>query len=55
MNQDQIGGLVRTLIASVGGYFVGKGLLTSDQVMAIGAAAGPVIAAVWSFVIKRSA
>ena len=33
MNQDQIGGLVRTLIASVGGYFVGKGLLTIDQVM----------------------
>jgi len=52
MNQDQVAGLVRTLLASLGGYFVGKGFISSDNLTAIAGLVGPLVAAVWSFSSK---
>lgn len=49
MNQDQVLGVVRAILAAVGGYFVAKGSISADQVTLIGGAAAAVITAVWSF------
>ncbi len=52
MTADQAAGLLRTLIASIGGYLAGKGYLNGDQVQAIIGLVAPVIMAVWSFKSK---
>jgi len=54
MTQEQVAGLVRTLLASAGGYFVGKGYISSDNLSALAGLIGPLIAAVWSFRAKAA-
>lgn len=51
MNQDQVLSIVRWVISTGSGYFVGKGLLTADQVTMIGAAAAALVPLAWSFFI----
>jgi hypothetical protein len=48
MNADQVGGIVRAILAAIGGYFVGKGLVDSATMTTIVGAAATIAAAVWS-------
>ena len=50
LTQDQILSFVRWLISFGGGYAVGHGWITNDQVVLILGAAGPIVALVWSFI-----
>ena len=49
MNQDQVLGIVRTLIGSLGGYAIGRGWLNGEQVTLISGIAVAVVPAVWSY------
>lgn len=53
MTGEQIGGIVRALVAAVGGYFVGKGLADAETVAAVAGAAATIAAAVWSVWSKK--
>jgi hypothetical protein len=53
MSGEQIGGIVRALVAAVGGYLVGKGLADAETVAAVAGAAATIAAAVWSVLSKR--
>ena len=53
MTVDQFGGIVRAIVAAVGGYFVGKGMIDASTVTAIAGAAVTVATAVWSVWIKK--
>lgn len=53
MNGEQVAGIVRALVAAVGGYLVGKGLADAETVAAVAGAAATVAAAVWSVLSKR--
>ena len=48
MNQDQVLGLVRNLLALGGGIAVGRGWLNSEQLTLIGGAAGTLIPLAWT-------
>ena len=49
MNQDQLMGAVRTIMSAIGGYVMGRGWLTSDQVTLIGGVATALIPLLWSY------
>ncbi|MGA0889296.1 MAG: hypothetical protein ACO3S0_15360 [bacterium] len=53
MTAEQIAGVVRAVIAAVGGYFVGKGVLDGESVAAIGGAAATIVTAIWSVWSKK--
>lgn len=53
MNTDQVGGLVRAIVAAVGGYFVGKGFLDASTVTMISGVAVTVATAVWSWYTNK--
>ena len=53
MDSAQIGGIVRALVAAVGGYFVGQGLVDAETVTTIGGAVATLAVAVWSIYAKR--
>jgi hypothetical protein len=53
MTGEQIAGIVRALVAAVGGYLVGKGLADAETVAAVAGAAATIAAAVWSVLAKR--
>jgi hypothetical protein len=53
MNGEQIAGIVRALVAAVGGYLVGKGLADAETVAAVAGAAATIAAAVWSVLSKK--
>jgi uncharacterized membrane protein len=55
MTSDQINGLVRTIIAAVGGYFAVKGIGDEAMWTAIAGGVGVVAAAVWSWWAKKPA
>lgn len=55
MTSDQIAGIVRALVAAVGGYFVGQGMVDSETVMTLGGALATLSVAVWSIYSKRQA
>ena len=48
MTSDQIGGIVRAILAALGGYFVGKGIVDQATVTTIVGAAATIATAVWS-------
>ncbi len=48
ITQDQVLSVVRWLIATVGGYVVGKGWLSSEQIVLITGVAVAVVPLVWS-------
>jgi hypothetical protein len=48
MTGEQIAGIVRAIVAAVGGYLVGKGLADAET-------AATIVAAVWSVLSKKKA
>lgn len=55
MTAEQVGGIVRAIIAAVGGYFVGKGITDAATVTAVGGAVATLVVAVWSVLSKKTA
>ena len=55
MNKDQLAGIIRALVAAVGGYFVGKGLLDGATMETIAGAVATLATAVWSVYSKKAA
>ena len=55
MSGEQIAGIVRAIVAAVGGYLVGKGLADAETVAAVAGAAATIVAAVWSVLSKKQA
>jgi hypothetical protein len=55
MGKNEIYGVVRTVIAAIGGVLVGKGYIDSETAVAIAGAVATVAAAVWSVKSKRTA
>jgi hypothetical protein len=53
MNAEQIAGIVRAIVAAIGGYLVGKGIIDAETVAAVSGAAAVIAAAVWSVLSKR--
>jgi hypothetical protein len=54
MTGEQIAGVVRALVAALGGYFVGQGVVDAETVTTIGGAAATLAAAAWSIWSKRA-
>jgi len=54
MTGEQIAGVVRALIAAVGGYFVGQGVVDAETVTTIGGAVATLATAAWSIYAKRA-
>ena len=54
MTAEQVGGIVRAVIAAVGGYFVGKGITDAATVTAVAGAAATIVAAIWSVFSKKA-
>lgn len=55
MTGEQIWGVVRTVLAAIGGYFATKGVVDGAFVDAIIGGLGTIFVAVWSFVSKKPA
>lgn len=55
MNKDQLAGIIRALVAAVGGYFVGKGILDGATMETIAGAVATLATAVWSVYSKKAA
>lgn len=53
MTGEQIGGIVRALVAAAGGYAIGQGWADAELVATLGGAAATIAAAVWSFMSKK--
>ena len=53
MTQDQVGGIVRALVAAAGGYFVGQGLIDAETMLTVGGAITTIAVAVWSIYVKK--
>ncbi|CAB4138413.1 hypothetical protein UFOVP330_40 [uncultured Caudovirales phage] len=54
MTGDQIAGVVRAIVAALGGYFVGQGVTDAETVATVGGAAATLAAALWSIYSKRA-
>jgi hypothetical protein len=53
MTAEQVAGIVRAVVAAIGGYLVGKGIADAETVAAVGGAVATIAAAVWSVLSKR--
>ena len=53
MTAEQFAGIVRAIVAAVGGYLVGKGFADAETVAALAGAAATIGAAVWSVLAKK--
>lgn len=53
MTADQVGGIVRAILAGIGGYFVSKGVIDESTVTTIVGGLATVITAVWSVWSKK--
>ena len=53
MDGAQIGGIIRAMVAAVGGYFVGKGIVDQATVEGVAGAISVLAVAVWSVWNKR--
>ena len=53
MNGDQIGGLVRALLAGAGGFAVSKGWVDDSTASIVGGSLATAIAAAWSYWTNR--
>jgi hypothetical protein len=53
MNKNEIYGVVRTVLAAIGGYFAGQGIIDSETAVALAGAGATIAAAVWSIRSKR--
>lgn len=54
MNMDQIGGIIRTILAAGGGYLVSKGYLDNATMLSLVGAIVTIITGAWSVYAKRS-
>jgi len=54
MTGEQIGGIVRTVLAAAGGYLAAKGYLDAATWQTIAGAVATVIVAVWSVKSKKA-
>lgn len=52
MTAEQVGGIVRALVAALGGYLVGQGILDANTAATIGGAVATIAVAVWSVWLK---
>jgi len=50
---EQVGGIVRALVAAAGGYFVGQGLIDAETMLTVGGAITTLVVAVWSIYSKK--
>lgn len=50
---EQVWGIIRTIGAAVGGYFVAKGKIDNETVTAILGGLGTVFVAAWSWLAKK--
>jgi threonine/homoserine efflux transporter RhtA len=55
MTGEQLAGIVRAVIAALGGYFVGQGMVDAETVTTVGGAAATLAATLWSVYAKRKA
>ncbi len=55
MTGEQIGGIVRAIVAAAGGYAIGQGWADAQLVAAVGGAAATIAVAVWSYRSKKPA
>jgi hypothetical protein len=55
MTAEQFAGIVRAIVAALGGYLVGKGITDAETVAALAGAAATIGAAVWSVLAKKKA
>lgn len=55
MNSEEVGGVVRAVVAALGGVAVTKGLTDAETVVALAGAAATIAVALWSIVAKRRA
>ena len=53
MNKNEVYGVVRTVLAAIGGYFAGQGVIASETAVALAGAGATIVAAVWSIRSKR--
>lgn len=53
MTGEQIAGIVRAIVAAVGGYFVGRGVIDGETVATIGGALATLATAAWSVWSKK--
>lgn len=53
MTGEQIAGIVRAVVSAVGGYFVGRGVIDGETVVAIGGALATLATAAWSVWSKK--
>lgn len=49
MTKEMLGGLVRTLVATLGGFAIGRGWADAGLVEAVGGALSTVAVAFWSY------
>ena len=54
MKKDELYGVVRTLLAAVGGVAVGKGWVDSETAVSLAGALATIFVAVWSVRSKRA-
>lgn len=55
LSAEQVGGIVRAVVAAAGGYFVGQGLVDAETMTTIGGAVTTLVVAVWSVIQKKKA
>ena len=53
MNGEQVGGIVRAILATLGGYLVSKGIGDAATVTAVAGGLASAIAAAWSWYTNR--
>lgn len=54
MNGEQIGGIVRAILATVGGVLATKGYLDASTWQVIAGAAATIVTAIWSYKSKTA-
>ncbi len=55
MTKEEVLGVVRALLAALGGWAASRGYVDSETAVAVGGAVITIIAAVWSVKAKRAA
>ncbi len=55
MNADQVWGVIRTILAAIGGWVAAKGYVDDATIQAVLGAVGTIFIAVWSVVAKKPA
>ena len=53
MTKAELYGVVRAILATAGGFFVGKGWVDSETMVAVAGALATIVTAVWSVKAKR--